>query len=93
MLAFILARLKVAAGAVGIAVGTALIESIDQQLVANFGIGVPAGAKIGAIAAVTGFFINITDNVKLLSDGHAVTAHSLPAKTSEPVVLGADKPL
>lgn len=78
MLKFILARLKIAAAGVGIAVGTAVVEAVDAELVKSFGIGIPAPAKLSAIAAITGFFINFTDNVKLADNGTAVVAPSLP---------------
>lgn len=78
MLQFILARLKPAAAAVGIAVGTAFVEAVNIQLVKYVGIGLPVEAKASITAAITGFLVNYTDNVKLLSDGHAEIAPTLP---------------
>jgi hypothetical protein len=86
---YILRRLKAAAAAVGLAVGTAFIEAVDAQLIANLGIGIPVAAKLGAIGAISAFFVNFTDNVDLVEDGTAVVAKSLPAPVK---VLGPDTP-
>lgn len=83
---YLLRRLKAAAAAVGLAVGTAFIEAVDAQLIANVGIGIPVPAKVAAIGAISAFFVNFTDNVELVEDGVAVVATSLPKAP----VLGPD---
>lgn len=84
MLSWILARAKLVAVATAAGAAYTLLEAVDYQLQQSMGFAIPAevkaviSVKIGLIAA------NFTDNVKLLPDGFAIPAATMPVKSDTP---------
>jgi len=74
VLKFGLGRLKLIMAGVAMAASHALLEGIEAQ----FGLPIPGEVKIAIDGYLGGLVGNYTPNIKLLDDGHAVIAATLP---------------